>query len=301
MIATDRLDLEPLTPALAEAIVEGRPDVAWAPGFPREDDQDAARMWRRSQPGEFGTWVIIERGSGLAVGTIGFFGPPDSGGEAMIGYGLVESARGRGFATEALRALVGYAFERPSVARLTADPDLDNEASHRVLRKAGFRHTHSTPTAHWYAISAPIEGVLAALRTDLFTEGPAAERVHAVVRTLDVALRRDPVNLELAAVLARAVAAVGPPLLEQTQAPTIAATLAAAQSFVDEPTTERYDAYVARATASYPYGPGEGCHAIGECDGTANGCASGAGTLAQVAAAVGADVVLDRLRAEFRP
>jgi RimJ/RimL family protein N-acetyltransferase len=58
--------------------------------------------------------------------------------------------RNRGYATEAAKALVEWAFEQPGVKRITAHCDQDNVASHRVVEKAGFpaarmrRHIGST-------------------------------------------------------------------------------------------------------------------------------------------------------------
>ena len=155
-IGTARLRLEYIDAATARAIAaHDRAGRAWHAEFPREDDRDAATMLLPEPDRTFGSLVIVETTSGLAVGTIGFFGPPDDTGTVMIGYGLVPSARGRGYATEALRALVAYAFAQPSVRVLTADPLHDNTASHRVLEKAGFVRTHSTEASHWYACHRP--------------------------------------------------------------------------------------------------------------------------------------------------
>jgi RimJ/RimL family protein N-acetyltransferase len=153
VLTTDRLELPLLDEATLRAIAgcerEGR---RWHEEFPRADDQDAARMSLRHRDPVFGCYAIVARSTGLTIGTIGFFGAPDADGTTMIGYGLVPSARGVGYATEALRALVDFAFAQESVARLEADPDRDNVASHRVLEKAGFVRTRSTPQTHWYTI-----------------------------------------------------------------------------------------------------------------------------------------------------
>jgi [ribosomal protein S5]-alanine N-acetyltransferase len=154
VIETDRLCLEVLDAATATSILASdRENRRWHEQFPREDDRDAAAMALRDTNTIFGSRVIVEKISGLAVGTIGFFGPPDDAGNVMIGFGLVRSARGQGYATEALRALVRYAFDQPSVRVIRADSLTGNSASHRVLEKAGFHRTHSTEDAVWYAIA----------------------------------------------------------------------------------------------------------------------------------------------------
>jgi RimJ/RimL family protein N-acetyltransferase len=139
VITTERLELHPFTVELATAIAGADPGGRdWIDGFPREDDQDAARMFLKLPADTYPSYAIVVRLSGQTVGSIGFFGPPDDEGTVMIGYGLAEAARGFGYATEAVRGLIGYAFSRPEVTRILADTDADNVASHRVLEKAGF-------------------------------------------------------------------------------------------------------------------------------------------------------------------
>jgi RimJ/RimL family protein N-acetyltransferase len=71
------------------------------------------------------------------VGGLGFFGPPDDQGRVELGYGLVAAARGRGLATEAVRAALGIAA-RHGARSAAADTEERNTASQNVLRKAGF-------------------------------------------------------------------------------------------------------------------------------------------------------------------
>src|ERR1700761_532380 len=121
---TERLTLAVLDRGTAQAIVdEDRAGRAWHEQFPREDDRDGVGAWLSHGDPVFGNFVIVERQSGLAVGTIGFFGPPDESGTVMIGYGLVEPARGHGYATEALRALLAYTAQQPAASRVVADTD----------------------------------------------------------------------------------------------------------------------------------------------------------------------------------
>ena len=150
---TQRLSLTPLDRETAQAIMDNdRTGRAWHEQFPREDDRDGVGGWLRQGDPVFGNFVIVEQASGQAVGTIGFFGPPDETGTVMVGYGLVDPARGHGYATEALRALVGYAARQPAAKRVVADTTKDNVPSQRVLDKAGFAKTHETDDSVWYAL-----------------------------------------------------------------------------------------------------------------------------------------------------
>ena len=55
-----------------------------------------------------------------------------------IGYGIVPSRQGHGYATEAVNALLLIAWEQPETSTIIAHAEIGNLASQRVLGKAGF-------------------------------------------------------------------------------------------------------------------------------------------------------------------
>jgi len=57
---------------------------------------------------------------------------------AKVGYCLAEAAWGKGFATEAARALLQWAFDTLDLNRVQSEADTRNTASGRVLEKLGF-------------------------------------------------------------------------------------------------------------------------------------------------------------------
>jgi ribosomal-protein-alanine N-acetyltransferase len=87
------------------------------------------------------------------IGGVGFFGPPRDG-RVEIGYGIVESRRRRGYATEAVTAMLDYAFARPGVIEVVATADLDNPASIRVLDKSGLSYQSQDEARVTYLITA---------------------------------------------------------------------------------------------------------------------------------------------------
>jgi ribosomal-protein-alanine N-acetyltransferase len=89
----------------------------------------------------FGIWVMIERDSGSVVGDIGFKGPPDEAGSIEVGYSVIPNRRRRGYATEAARAIVKWAFSQPGIQVVVAGCDRHNVPSIRTLEKLGFRRT----------------------------------------------------------------------------------------------------------------------------------------------------------------
>jgi RimJ/RimL family protein N-acetyltransferase len=85
------------------------------------------------------TYVVVARETGEAVGMVGAKGGPDRAGTQEIGYGMNPDAQGRGYATEAVGALVADLLDR--VSAVTAFTAVPNVASQRVLEKLGFVRT----------------------------------------------------------------------------------------------------------------------------------------------------------------
>jgi [ribosomal protein S5]-alanine N-acetyltransferase len=81
---------------------------------------------------------LVEQGSGTVVGSCGYKGPPDSDGMVEIAYGVDPNFQGHGYATEATRALVEFAFGSGQVRVVRAHTLPGTSASTRVLRKRGF-------------------------------------------------------------------------------------------------------------------------------------------------------------------
>ena len=146
-IPTPRLRLHPVNPAQAEQLANGDSPLACVPDYPHAGTHAAARMQRHSLevdnwvPG-FGLYLMVRRADALVVGDIGFHTPPDARGAVEVSYGLAPSARGHGFATEALRALTAWAHDH-GAATVLAQIDPDNTASLAVVAWADFLEVRS--------------------------------------------------------------------------------------------------------------------------------------------------------------
>ncbi|MBR2790405.1 MAG: GNAT family N-acetyltransferase [Eggerthellaceae bacterium] len=82
---------------------------------------------------------LIELKDGTRVGDLCFKGPND--GVPEIGYGILPEHQGNGYATEAVKAALTWAFAHPGVTAVEAETDPGNAASQRVLEKCGFSPT----------------------------------------------------------------------------------------------------------------------------------------------------------------
>ena len=154
VLLTPRLRLLPCDAVVARAAVDApetlpsllglRVDPEW----PSEDLVEvlpgyADALELRPALLRWGLYLVLDRGGRRLVGDAGFKGPPDEAGAVEIGYGIVSAFRGRGYATEAVRALVEHARHQPSVREIVATCYASNAGSRRVLEKSGFRHVHT--------------------------------------------------------------------------------------------------------------------------------------------------------------
>jgi ribosomal-protein-alanine N-acetyltransferase len=135
---TPRLQLRALKPDDAPriALLAGEWAVASMTGrIPYPYSVDAAQQWLSGlADGEmvFG----IDHASEL-IGICGYTREAD--GTAQIGYWIGRPYWGRGFATEAARALIDYGFTKGGVKRFSGRHFAENVASARVIKKLGFR------------------------------------------------------------------------------------------------------------------------------------------------------------------
>lgn len=82
--------------------------------------------------------------TGIAIGDVAV-GIHDSGRQATIGYSISTGEQGKGYATEAVAAVIDLLFGEAGIHRIAASIDPQNVASRRVLDKLGFRFEGRSP------------------------------------------------------------------------------------------------------------------------------------------------------------
>ena len=144
LLETERLALREWAPEDAEAlhVLAGDPEVMRYVGDSRTWDLGRVREWigrlnESYRTRGFSRWAVVEKGSGLAVGSCGFAPLPWSG-EIDFGYMFRRDRWGRGYASEITPAALRYGFERYGFREVVASIDPKNDASRRVLEKIGF-------------------------------------------------------------------------------------------------------------------------------------------------------------------
>ena len=135
MIETERLLLYPISEEEMELLMEQEKDAdlkqaysEMLQGCKREPEK---RIWHL-------LWLIeLKSQRGTIVGDLSFKGLGEDG-MVELGYGLREGHCGKGYMTEAVRAVSQWALAQEDVAKVEAETSPENKASQRVLANAGF-------------------------------------------------------------------------------------------------------------------------------------------------------------------
>ncbi len=137
-LESERLFIYPLSDEEMRRLAEGEREPALKQAYSemlsgclREPE---SRVWHA-------VWAMeLKSEPGTVVGDLSFKGL-DADGAAELGYGLRKGRCGRGYMTEAVRALCAWALAQEGVTRIEAETGPDNAASQRVLSRAGFLPT----------------------------------------------------------------------------------------------------------------------------------------------------------------
>ena len=148
-IATGRLLLRPFRPADVEDVrlLANNYNVSRTTlNVPYPYETGVARQWIAGHPRLWrlrnsGTWAITLVGPGTLLGSITLSWIIRTRGE--LGYWIGEPYWGKGYCSEAVRALIEFGFERLEMTRIVAEHLRSNPASGRVMQKAGMRHAGS--------------------------------------------------------------------------------------------------------------------------------------------------------------
>lgn len=166
-ITTDRLYLIPFTIPIAQEILDRKYTILSGmglnrgKGWPDEDlletlPRIVTNLEKVAEPSGFESWLIVEKEGMNIVGDAGFKGKPDQEGAVDLGYGIVDSARRKGYAVEAGEALISWAFKQQQVKVITARCMHVNEGSTKTLERLGFyQKVIKEEMIHWFLLREP--------------------------------------------------------------------------------------------------------------------------------------------------
>ena len=158
-IVTERLILRPITPADAVAMhaYKSNPEaVRYVPYAPLQLADVAGRIgttWsntRFAAEGDAVCLAVEERETGSLIGDVVLFWRSATDRSGEVGYIFDPGATGRGYATEAVRALLALGFDGLGLHRIVARIDERNTSSARVAERLGFRREARLVESEWF-------------------------------------------------------------------------------------------------------------------------------------------------------
>lgn len=148
-LETDRLHLRPFHSddvAAAYTVFEGHPDVwKFDPGYQRTFEHRKALIEKyaaTNEPDGVGTLAVVKKEDDQLIGYVGLqlyvlprlpFATP----EVELYYKLGRDHWGQGYAVEACRAMIRFAFDTMRLQRIVTVASQENEASVRLMRRLG--------------------------------------------------------------------------------------------------------------------------------------------------------------------
>ena len=145
VLATERLRLRELDLADTDGLLEIFSDPEAMRYYPSTKDREATEGWIRRclksyRENGFGLWAIERASDGAFLGDCGLMLQPVEGREVPeIGYHLVPSVWGRGYATEAARACRDWLFRETTYREVVSIVDPANRRSREVADRVHAR------------------------------------------------------------------------------------------------------------------------------------------------------------------
>lgn len=141
-IETERLILRPLTVDDAPDVFEwvGDPIVNRYMPYSLYENVDQVRTWINQIAPEENEFAFVLRESGKVIGAGSI--EPNEDCRFELGYNLNRLYWGMGYATEAARGMISWAYEQLGAREFAASHAIANTASGRVLQKCGFQLDH---------------------------------------------------------------------------------------------------------------------------------------------------------------
>ena len=150
-VETERLLIDPVVSDDFDPLFDmlSRKDVAWQLGrwpHPLDPDLLRKRMNAMRWSGGWTATFALRTKSRDFIGMVGFHSPTNGEADDLsLGYALHPDHWGRGFMSEAVKAMITFLFDRFPISQILASAVIDNPASQKVLIKNGFTEYDRVP------------------------------------------------------------------------------------------------------------------------------------------------------------
>ncbi len=125
---------------------------SWDAPYPWEEGERFIREIAQSHPDTPGEWfqfAVALRGTGQLIGDCAAMPHADDPSQCEVGFTLAERYQGHGYATEAVRLLIGYLFTVRGKHRVIGYCDARNAPSAAVLERLAMRREGHLRESTW--------------------------------------------------------------------------------------------------------------------------------------------------------
>lgn len=152
-VKTKRMVLQPMVEEEIVELIEHTGDEEMRTAYgemlegSRQDQEN--RIW-------YAPWKMILNDGRQMIGDLCFKGPVKNH-AVEIGYGILPEYEGKGYMTEAVRAMTQWAFRQKDIIFVEAETDPENAASQRVLEKCGFVPDGTGKEGPRFVLESPVD------------------------------------------------------------------------------------------------------------------------------------------------
>lgn len=173
-LLSERLVVRRFVPADALSLATYRSDAevaryqAWTCPYSVHQAEAFIGSLRGRAPGTPGRWFQFAVGlpSGTLVGDVALRTTRSDPRQAELGFTFARAHQGHGYATEAVRGVVVYAFERLALHRIFSLTDVRNLPAQRLLERLAFRRESEFRESTWFKREWASEFVYAQLASE---------------------------------------------------------------------------------------------------------------------------------------
>ena len=158
-LASRRLVIRRFASVDAEALASYRSDAEvaryqdWVCPYPVSEARTFIASMDQFAPGTPGSWfqfAVTLAPSTTLIGDVALRAGRTDARQAELGFTFAAAHQGQGYATEAVRAVVQYAFAQLSMHRVFSRTDVRNLRAQRVLERLGFRREGEFRESIWF-------------------------------------------------------------------------------------------------------------------------------------------------------
>ncbi|GGG45996.1 GNAT family N-acetyltransferase [Bizionia arctica] len=167
-LITDRLILIPFTIQICDNLLKAdfsdldKLNLIKGKSWPDQDVLETlpriiTNLSQEGLPTGFESWMLVKKETSEVIGDLGFKGFNSKENNADLGYGIIKEERQKGYALEATKKLIFWAFSNKILREITAKCLVENQSSINLLQKLNFKEVQKDNDMIYWSLLKPIK------------------------------------------------------------------------------------------------------------------------------------------------